>query len=253
MSSNAPPTRLTEVDYDSVEAAVMETARGRWFLSEYARRNRAADTTSVLEALNRLEEITGPLEGPTAGSERIATVLTTIENARATPWQGIRDQDSHPPHLRPTQTSKGATAAVRSTAEKIREVAFELRETAKLEIYANALDLYCTDLANAASLQESATSRLADLSSLLVTIETQLSDNASLVVPASKPAGPVRTDSGTSSHEDAPIAPAELTQPSPEPTAATGVEDRQTRLSGTEQTSKTGKGRASALMFVNPN
>ena len=33
----------------------METARGRWFLSEYARRLRAADTDRLLAAIERLE------------------------------------------------------------------------------------------------------------------------------------------------------------------------------------------------------
>jgi len=45
-----------EVDFETIEAAVMETARGRWFLREYARRNRNADTQAVLEAVARLRE-----------------------------------------------------------------------------------------------------------------------------------------------------------------------------------------------------
>jgi len=32
------PIPLSEADYDLIEAAVMETGRGRWFLAEYARR-----------------------------------------------------------------------------------------------------------------------------------------------------------------------------------------------------------------------
>ena len=32
----------------------METVRGRWFLAEYARRNRHADTTMLLAAIDRL-------------------------------------------------------------------------------------------------------------------------------------------------------------------------------------------------------
>jgi len=49
-------TKVTfgDLDFDTIEAAVMETARGRWFLKEYARRNRNADTQLVLEALERL-------------------------------------------------------------------------------------------------------------------------------------------------------------------------------------------------------
>jgi hypothetical protein len=45
-----------DLDFDTIEAAVMETARGRWFLKEYARRNRNADTQAVLEALERLKD-----------------------------------------------------------------------------------------------------------------------------------------------------------------------------------------------------
>jgi len=44
-------------DYDAIEAAVMDTARGRWFLAEYARRNRTADTTLLLSAIERLESM----------------------------------------------------------------------------------------------------------------------------------------------------------------------------------------------------
>ena len=43
--------------YEALESAVMESARGRWFLAEYAKRNRAADTTMLLEALKKLENV----------------------------------------------------------------------------------------------------------------------------------------------------------------------------------------------------
>src|SRR5260370_4375047 len=46
---------LSEADYDLIEAAVMETGRGRWFLAEYARRNRHSDTMTLLGAIDRLE------------------------------------------------------------------------------------------------------------------------------------------------------------------------------------------------------
>jgi hypothetical protein len=52
---NEPPIGLSEADFESIEAAVMETARGRWFLAEYARRCRADDTARILSAVDRLE------------------------------------------------------------------------------------------------------------------------------------------------------------------------------------------------------
>jgi hypothetical protein len=57
--TNKPPSGLTDDDYDAIEAAVMETARGRWFLLEYDRRRRAAETTQLLEAVTRLERAVG--------------------------------------------------------------------------------------------------------------------------------------------------------------------------------------------------
>lgn len=42
-------------DFDAVHAGVMETTRGRWFLHEYSRRYRNADTTLLLTAIKRME------------------------------------------------------------------------------------------------------------------------------------------------------------------------------------------------------
>jgi hypothetical protein len=55
MNLPAPPTGLYPEDYDRIEAAVMETVRGRWFLLEYARRQRAAETERLVQAVDRLE------------------------------------------------------------------------------------------------------------------------------------------------------------------------------------------------------
>ena len=48
-----------EAEYDAVYAAVTATERGRWFLSEYANRNRAANTDQVVAALARIEAAIG--------------------------------------------------------------------------------------------------------------------------------------------------------------------------------------------------
>ena len=42
---------MSEKEYAVIEEAVMSTARGRWFLAEYARRIRAAETDRILMAL----------------------------------------------------------------------------------------------------------------------------------------------------------------------------------------------------------
>jgi len=51
-------TQLNELDYEAIENAVMETARGRWFLSEYKKRHSAeTGTPALLDAINRLEKV----------------------------------------------------------------------------------------------------------------------------------------------------------------------------------------------------
>jgi hypothetical protein len=45
-----------EEDYAAIAEAFMETSRGRWFLTEYAKRNRNADTRMVLDAVARIEQ-----------------------------------------------------------------------------------------------------------------------------------------------------------------------------------------------------
>jgi hypothetical protein len=44
-------------DYDSICAALMQTERGRWFLQEYARRNRSTDTKVLLDSIARIEAV----------------------------------------------------------------------------------------------------------------------------------------------------------------------------------------------------
>ena len=57
MATVPPPQGMSEVDYEAIEAAVTETVRGRWFLNEFARRNRAAEMRQVLDAIGRIEGV----------------------------------------------------------------------------------------------------------------------------------------------------------------------------------------------------
>ena len=55
--SRISPAPAAQGDYDSICAALMQTERGRWFLQEYARRNRSADTQILLAAIERIEAV----------------------------------------------------------------------------------------------------------------------------------------------------------------------------------------------------
>jgi hypothetical protein len=84
--NHAPPALMREEDYEAIEAAVMETARGRWFLAEFARRNRSVDTTMVLEAVSRVERIAAGIsvhQPMAALRDEVSVTRNLVESMRA--------------------------------------------------------------------------------------------------------------------------------------------------------------------------
>ncbi|HEY4345723.1 MAG TPA: hypothetical protein VGN05_15345 [Parvibaculum sp.] len=78
----------TDIEYEAIEEAIMQNPRGRWFLTEYARRNRAADTNRLLEAIDRLYNA--------ALDTRVQVAEVHGEGALAEPdldflWNGLQD------------------------------------------------------------------------------------------------------------------------------------------------------------------
>src|SRR3954469_3921737 len=69
-----------EQDYDAISEAFMETARGRWFLGEYAKRNRNADTSMVLDAVAKIEETLAAQRQPVV-EDRLPEALVEIRRA----------------------------------------------------------------------------------------------------------------------------------------------------------------------------
>lgn len=77
-----PPSRQTaadEADFAALLGALQETARGRWFLDEFARRQRNADTLMVLDAVARIEaRMAAQQAEPVAGTPAAAADLRRI-------------------------------------------------------------------------------------------------------------------------------------------------------------------------------
>jgi hypothetical protein len=84
-----------EAEYNAVYAAVTATERGRWFLAEYANRNRCADTDLVIAAIARIEAAIHGEAVPQPAAElprERPAAATTIKPVRAN--TGERDDDS---------------------------------------------------------------------------------------------------------------------------------------------------------------
>jgi len=87
LSASARSAAPTDDDYEAIRDAFMETARGRWFLGEYANRNRNADTAMVLEAVARIEQSMAATKAEQAASPEPpspALALAALQNARST-------------------------------------------------------------------------------------------------------------------------------------------------------------------------
>ena len=68
--------------YAAIESTVTQTARGRWFLAEYARRRLAEDIGRILQAIGRLEARTARYDAERSRhdveAERAADILRQL-------------------------------------------------------------------------------------------------------------------------------------------------------------------------------
>jgi hypothetical protein len=70
----------SQKDFEAIEAAVLESPRGRWFLAEFTRRNRAADTLMLLDAIAKLERGVA-VKSPHQVSDELAAELQSLSDA----------------------------------------------------------------------------------------------------------------------------------------------------------------------------
>ena len=117
---SARAAQPSEEDYDAISEAFMETSRGRWFLGEYAKRNRNADTRMVLDAVARIEQglAAQKPEPPDNGlAEALAAIGSAVEEARTTASAALDGL-----------ALEAALAPVRKGIRVIREISWRWRE-----------------------------------------------------------------------------------------------------------------------------
>jgi chemotaxis regulatin CheY-phosphate phosphatase CheZ len=163
--ANLPiPAPLSEVDYEQIEGAVMETARGRWFLAEYARRNRNADTTMLLKALERIEASIGGKRS-VEPVDRIRFDLIEMSKAISRTKAEIAsikpDADHHGKFGEASEeldsvvlATETATSDILACAERIQEMAWTLREQGVESEVCDLLDANATEVYTACSFQD---------------------------------------------------------------------------------------------------
>jgi chemotaxis protein CheZ len=164
MPSLPVPAQPNESDYEAIEAAVMETMRGRWFLAEYAKRNRQADTTVLLAALDRIESVMRS-ERTAEPADRIRHDLVEMSKAISRTKAEIAaikpDAAHHGKFGEATEeldsivaSTETATSDILAAAEQIQEIAWTLREHGVEAEVCDLLDAKATDVYTACSFQD---------------------------------------------------------------------------------------------------
>jgi hypothetical protein len=146
---SARATQPREEDYDAINEAFMETSRGRWFLGEYAKRNRNADTRMVLDAVARIEVNMAaqkqPVPEPDNGlADALVAIKNAVEQARISALAAL---DNH--------MLEEALAPIRKGARIVKEIAWRWREIGAdpricdlLDSQVNAIETGCGQVAS---------------------------------------------------------------------------------------------------------
>lgn len=182
--AGTPSLPMPREEYDVIEGAMLETARGRWFLGEFARRNRHADTDVLLQAIGRIETVVTAERGP-PGMERLRFDL--IEMAKAISRTKSEIAAIHTPDHDQSQlgaasealdgivrTTERATSDILQAAEEVQEVAWTLRETGAESAVCDRLDHNATQIYTACSFQDLTAQRTSRIVNTLRYLEQRL-------------------------------------------------------------------------------
>ncbi|MDB5600865.1 MAG: hypothetical protein JWN71_2909 [Xanthobacteraceae bacterium] len=164
MPSSDPSVLPSESDYEAICAAVMETLRGRWFLAEYARRNRHSDTKVVLSAIERIEAmIRGDSVATPADRFRIelADMAKAIARTKSE-IAAIKPEAEQPGKILEASeeldsivhATEKATSDILAAAEQVQEIAWTVREQDLAAPICDQLDGLATDIYTACSFQD---------------------------------------------------------------------------------------------------
>lgn len=136
----ARPTLPTEADYQAICEAFVETSRGRWFLNEYARRNRHSDTRQVLDAVERIEATLARQQMARAAlsDAMVGGIADAVAQAKARALAALHGA-----------SAPGATLdAIRQAAGKIGDISWTLRECGADARICDLLDAKIADIAD---------------------------------------------------------------------------------------------------------
>ena len=216
-------------EYEAIEKAVMESARGRWFLQEFARRNRSADTLMLLDAIGRLQAAlsgAGAASPPPAAeiislAEAIRSTRTSIAKTRNDMLpEGGAISDEPAIYARIAEQAKTTAHEIMSGSQRLQRLATEMRAANGNDEHASNVEANAHSFQTIAWSQDILSQRIAKAMGLLSHVDDRASAMAAMVKPQPIEPRHIRYFAPDESLFDpapkrAPSSPAEPAPPSP--------------------------------------
>jgi hypothetical protein len=187
-------------EYAAIEATLQKTPRGRWFLAEFARRNRTADTDLLLQAIAKLElafersgrdkpepQVAGPDVRPAAEAASAAMAMPDLTQRLLGAADALAQM---------LEVSQEAQADILSAAEAVQDATWEMRERQLAGAHCAVIERRIADIHAASLLQSFAAQRTETVLELLRLIVQRLEAGPAPAGDAA-PGGQVRPDAIT--------------------------------------------------------
>lgn len=184
---DAPRQEGLASNYAALETALLSSPRGRWFLAEYLRRNRSAETELLLEAIGRLEVAVRKPQTPAQAVHASQIFDELVEMSEAISRTRREIAQIRPPHQFDKQlgtaseeldhiveATETATSEILQAAEDIQEAAWSLREKGIEIALCDTIDQRATDIYTACSFQDITGQRTAKVVKALRYIEQRI-------------------------------------------------------------------------------
>lgn len=187
-------------DYEAIEAAVSETPRGRWFLAEFARRHRAAETDRLIETIERLFA--------TAGEARKAALSEHVERDLEDMRRSIEEAQRDIAAVKPrgdlnvrqgaandpdaiAMAAERATLDMLAAVERLHEISDDLRQRNADGDLCDEIETHARGIFMACSFQDMTGQRTARLVTALRYLERRIE---AMLVSIQSVAGPRAAD-----------------------------------------------------------
>lgn len=172
MSEARSLTALSENDYEAISEAVMETARGRWFMAEFARRNRQADTTQLLGAIARIERAVGVAVAEPAPEPIFREAAALIADLRVDLERISGRTEAASSGL--AQRIETSSAQILAATETIQEASWRLREAGETDELCDLLDRRTTEIFAAAAIVEGTAQQIDKIADTIAMLDSSL-------------------------------------------------------------------------------